>query len=202
LFGTFHFGHSDLLGFLLTTRGRRVSMVRLKMGNSPETERFAQQFAGAVSFIWVNDPANLLFALKNAVEAGESLALQCDRPEHTAKTEAFHFLGARRLFPFTIYHLAILFQRPVMFCFGVPDGRGGTRVLAAPLYRPSAATREENLRRGREHFQVVLARAETLVRQYPHLWFNFLPLNPAPAEAKGQRPVEATGAAADVGSRA
>src|SRR6185436_5464881 len=34
LFGTFHFGHSDLLGFLLTTRGRRVSMIRLQVGNS------------------------------------------------------------------------------------------------------------------------------------------------------------------------
>lgn len=199
LFGTFHFGHSDLLGFLLAKRGRRVAMVRLKVGNSPETERFAQQFAGAVSFIWVNDPSNLLFALKNAVEAGHSIALQCDRVEHTAKTEPFHFLGARRLFPFTIYHLAILFQRPVMFCFGVPDGDGGTRVIATPLYRPAAVAREENLRRAREHFQAVLQRAETLVRQYPRLWFNFLPLNPAVEETKGRRLDEATRAPADAG---
>jgi predicted LPLAT superfamily acyltransferase len=179
LFGTFHFGHSDLLGFLLTTRGRRISMIRLKVGNSPETDRFAQQFAGAVSFIWVNEPANLLFALKNALEAGESLAMQCDRLEFTAKTEAFDFLGARRLFPFTIYHLAILFQRPVMFCFGIPDAAGGTRVMATPLFRPDAsAARAENLGRAREHFQAVLQRLETLVRQHPTLWFNFLPLNP------------------------
>src|SRR3954462_2523279 len=74
LFGTFHFGHSDLLGFLLATRGRRVAMIRMRMGNSPETDRFAQQFAGAVSFIWVNEPENLLFALKSALDAGESLA--------------------------------------------------------------------------------------------------------------------------------
>lgn len=178
LFGTFHFGHSDLLGFLLTTRGRRISMIRLKLGNSPETERLAQQFAGAVSFIWVNEPANLLFTLKGALEAGESLAMQCDRLEFTAKTEAFQFLGARRVFPFTIYHLAIMFQRPVMFCFGVPDEAGDTRVIATPLYRPDAPTRDENLRRAREHFQGVIDRLETLVRQHPLLWFNFLPLNP------------------------
>jgi predicted LPLAT superfamily acyltransferase len=179
LFGTFHFGHSDLLGFLLTTRGRQVSMVRLQVGNSPEMDRFAQKFAGSVSFIWINDPQNMLFALKGALESGESIAMHCDRVEFTAKTEAFEFLGARRLFPFTIYHLAAIFRRPVMFCLGLPDGNGGTRVRALPLFRPDAATRAENLQRGREHFQTVLAELETLVRQYPMLWFNFLPLNPA-----------------------
>jgi predicted LPLAT superfamily acyltransferase len=178
LFGTFHFGHSDLMGFLLSTRGRKVSMVRLRLGNSPELDRFAQQFAGSVSFIWINDPQNMLFGLKGAIEAGESLALHCDRVEFTAKTETFEFLGHRRAFPFTIYHLAAIFRRPVMFCLGVPDGTGGTRVRALPLFRPEGASRAEILERGREHFQMVLGELETLVRQHPMLWFNFLPLNP------------------------
>lgn len=179
LFGTFHYGHSDLLGFLLATRGRRVAMVRLRVGNSADTRMLEEQFAGAVSFIWVNDPDNLLFALKSAIERGESIAMQCDRL-FSAKTEGFEFLGARRLFPFTIYHLAVLFGRPVMFCFGLPDGNGGTRVLPSPLFRPDPAVdRNANLARGRVHFQAVLARLETLVRQHPTLWFNFLPLNPA-----------------------
>jgi predicted LPLAT superfamily acyltransferase len=178
LFGTFHFGHSDLLGFLLATRGRRVAMARLRVGNSADTDMLERQFGRAVRFIWVNDPENLLFAMKEAIERGDSIAMQCDRVV-SSRVEGFDFFGTRRLFPFAIYHLAVLFARPVMFCFGLPDGPGGTRVIASPLFRPDPALdRRENLRRGHEHFQAVLTRLEALVRQHPYHWFNFLPMNP------------------------
>jgi predicted LPLAT superfamily acyltransferase len=178
LFGTFHFGHSDLLGFLLASRGRQVAMARLRVGNSADTDMLERQFGRAVRFIWVNDPENLLFAMKEAIERGDSIAMQCDRPV-SSRVEGFQFFGARRVFPFAIYHLAVLFARPVMFCFGLPDGSGGTRVIASPLFRPDPAlARAENLRRAHEHFQAVLTRLEALVRQHPYHWFNFLPMNP------------------------
>ena len=187
LFGTFHFGGSDLLGYLLGGRGRRVTIVRRRVGNSTDTRLLGERYAGKVSFLWINDPAQLLFGLKAAIEAGDSVALKCDRPEFSARTEPFHFLGTRRLFPFTIYHLALLFDRPVVFCTAVPEaGRDGVRVFASPVFTPDpAADRDENIRRARRHFQAVLAQLETLVRQHPFLWFNFLPLNPeAPAATR------------------
>ena len=180
LFGTFHFGGSDLLGYLLGRHGRRVSIIRQRVGNSTDTRLLGQRFGGQVSFLWINDPARLIFDLKAAIEAGETLALQCDRPEFSAKAEAFRFLGADRLFPFTIYHLAVLFHRPVAFCIAVPgEAQEGMRVFASPTFTPDpGARREENLRAARVHFQAVLVQLETLVRQHPFLWFNFLPLNP------------------------
>ncbi len=185
LFGTFHFGCSDLLGYLLGARGRKVSIIRLRVGNSDDTRLLGRRFGERVSFLWINDPANLLFDLKNAIEAGESLAMKCDRLEFSAKAEPFHFLGAERLFPFTIYHLAVLFSRPVVFCLAWPGaGPDDIQVLASPVFAPDpAAGREANLRTARTHFQGVLARLETLVRQHPTLWFNFLPLNPEAAPA-------------------
>ncbi len=186
LFGTFHFGGSDLLGYLLGERGRRVSIIRLRVGNSVETRLLGERYARQVSFLWINDPVNLLFDLKGALEAGDSLALKCDRLEFSARAEPFDFLGARRLFPFTIYHLGILFDRPVVFCTavaGTPDD--ALRVYASPVFTPEpAAGREANTRAARRHFQAVLTQLEALVRQHPYLWFNFLPLNPeAPAIA-------------------
>lgn len=186
LFGSFHFGHSDLLGFYLGDRRRPVAMIRLRMGNSEDIRLLGRLFGQWVSFIWVNDPANLLFAIKSTVEAGSSLAMKCDRLEFSAKTEAFHFLGGPRLFPFTIYHLALLFDRPVVFCLGVPGAANTTRVVASPVFTPDAAVdRDENLRRARAHFQGVLGQLETFVRQYPTFWFNFVPLNPAPPVVGG-----------------
>lgn len=180
LFGTFHFGASDLLGYLLGERGRRVSIIRQRVGNSADTRLLGARYCQRVSFLWINEPANLLFDLKAAIEAGESLALQCDRPEFSAKTEPFHFLGARRMFPVTIYHLALLFDRPVVFCLAVPDLAAATlQVFASPVFTPDpAANRAANTRAAREHFQAVLGQLEVLVRRHPFLWFNFQPLNP------------------------
>ncbi len=180
LFGTFHFGGSDLLGYLLSARGRRVTIIRQRVGNSDDTRLLGERFAEKVSFLWINDPAALLFDLKAAIEAGESLALKCDRLEFSAKAEPFEFLGARRLFPFTIYHLALLFDRPVVFCTALPEtARDGLRVWASPVFTPDPAVgRAANTQAARVHFQAVLTQLEGLVRAHPFLWFNFLPLNP------------------------
>ena len=184
LFGTFHFGGSDLLGYLLGERGRRVSILRLRVGNSDDTRLLGERFSGQVSFLWINDPANLLFELKAAIESGESLALKCDRLAFSAKTEAFHFLGANRMFPFTIYHLAVLFDRPVVFCIAVPGAQADElRVFASAIFTPDpSAVPAANLSVARGHFQAVLVQLEALVRAHPSLWFNFIALNPeAPA---------------------
>lgn len=187
LFGSFHFGNSDLLGYLLGARGRRVSILRLRVGNSDDTRLLGERFGDHVSFLWINDPANLLFELKAALEAGASLAMKCDRLEFSAKAEPFHFLGARRMFPFTIYYLAVMFDRPVVFCLALPGAKvDGLRVIASPVFTPDPTVgREENLRRARLHFQGVLGQLETLVRQYPLHWFNFLPLNPETSHPAG-----------------
>ncbi|MBL9209774.1 MAG: hypothetical protein JNL92_04860 [Opitutaceae bacterium] len=179
LLGTFHLGHSDLTGFLLGPQERRrVYMVRQRVGNSHDTEVLGARFASWVTFIWVNDASNLLFALKDAIAAGGSVALKCDRLEFSAKTEAFDFLGARRLFPFTIYHLALIFHRPVVLCLGLPAGPGHSTVVSSPLFRPDEAGKPANLARARVHFQEFLIRIEGYLRHDPLLWFNFIPLNP------------------------
>ena len=179
LFGTFHVGHSDLTGFLLGRQEqRRVFMVRQRVGNSHDTEVLGARFAKWVTFIWVNEQENLLFALKDAIAAGGSVAMKCDRLEFSAKAEAFEFLGARRLFPFTIYHVALIFNLPVALSVGLPAGPGRSLVESSPLFRPDGAGKAANLARARLHFQEFLARLEGFLRADPLLWFNFLPLNP------------------------
>jgi predicted LPLAT superfamily acyltransferase len=181
LFGTFHFGASDLLGYLLGDRVGRVSILRQQVDNSDDTRLLGQRYSDRVSFLWINDPENLVFDLKAAIEAGNSIALKCDRLEFSARNEPFRFLGENRLFPFTIYSLAMMFNRPVVFCNAVPVGSGRElSLLASPVFTPDpAAGREANTDAARSHFQAVVSQLETLVRQHPMLWFNFLPLNPA-----------------------
>jgi len=180
LLGTMHVGVSDMLGFQLGGRGAHsVYLVRQQVGNSHDTERLERRFGGRVKFIWVSRPQDMLFALKDAAATPHAIAMQCDRPEHSARVEAFHFLGAFRLFPFTIYHLALIFRRPVLLSVGVSGARGVSELHAAPVFSlQEGEGREEFLKRAREHFQGFLNQVEALLRRDPYVWYNFTALNP------------------------
>lgn len=196
LLGTFHFGNSDLLGFLLADFRRRVHMIRLRVGNSRDTLRLSHRFGEWVNYVWVNQGENMLFALKEAAQSGGSIAMMCDRTEHSSKVEAFHFLGARRLMPFTVYHLALLFRMPVVFCLSVPGGASQSLLHASPVFVPNDASKEANLERARAHFQAFLHQLESLLRANPYLWFNVLPVSAVIAAAAPARvPVRSAPAA-------
>jgi predicted LPLAT superfamily acyltransferase len=179
LLGTFHIGVSDLLGFQLGGMNKgRIYLVRQRVGNSHDTERLSARFGQGLQFIWINQPSEMLFALKEAARSNDAIALQCDRIDYSSKTEAFQFLGARRLFPFTIYHLAYIFSRPVILSVGLP-GDGHSWLYSSPRFDPlPGEKREDGLVRAREHFQGFLTQLEKLLRADPYNWFNLLPLNP------------------------
>lgn len=184
LHGTFHFGNSDLMGFWLSEFDLSIRMVRYQVGNSDDLKWLEKRFGDKVGFLWVNEPENLLFALKQAVHEGHSIAMKSDRAEHSSKLEAFTFLGKKRWFPFTIYHLSILFEIPVVFSFGLPSSQHGTDVYASKAYRPVGATKREKLVAARIHFEDTLVLLESLVRQHPYQWFNFLDALPLVAESE------------------
>jgi predicted LPLAT superfamily acyltransferase len=88
------------------------------------------------------------------------------------------FWGRGGRFHFTIYHLGVMFGRPVTFCVSLPAGRDESAVHGFPVFEPDDSSREENLERARAHFQAVLVRVESLLRANPYQWFNFGDLNP------------------------
>jgi predicted LPLAT superfamily acyltransferase len=178
LLGTFHIGDSDLTGFMLAGQeGRRVHIIRMRVGNSHDTDALAARFGSLLNFVWVNEPGELLFALKEAGAGKDAVALQCDRADHSARTERFYFLGAERIFPFTIYHLAFIFGRPVLLSIGTSHGPGESMVFVSPAFEPVAGERREAaLARARAHFQDFLHLVDHHLRSRPYDWFNFLPL--------------------------
>ncbi len=180
LLGTMHVGASDMLGFQLARRLRNpIYLVRLRVANSHDTDALANRLGSSLRFIWVNEPQEMLYALKDALGGPSAVAVQCDRVEQGARTEAFEFLGEKRLFPFTIYHLALIFNRPVLMSFGVPVPGGRSRLFASDIFRPDPAeTRDAALGRARVHFQEFLLLLESKLREDPYLWFNFTQLNP------------------------
>jgi len=176
LFGTFHLGHSDLLGFWLTDFDRSVRMVRVRMGNSDDIKWLHDRYAGNVEFIWTDDSADIPFSIRDALDAGHSIAIQCDRAAYSSKTGVFEFLGSKVVFPVTIYHLSLIFRLPVVLAFGLDDGSGGTRVVSLPAYVPGPSDHASELTRAHQHFQSAVDVIEGIVRAEPYQWFNFEPL--------------------------
>ncbi len=176
LFGTVHLGHSDLLGFWLTDFDRSVRMLRVRMENSNDLRWLHERYAGKVEFIWTDEPAEIPFAIRDALEAGHSIAMQCDRAAYSSKTGVFEFLGKQVVFPTTIYHLSLIFRLPVVLAFGLDDGSGKTRVLSMPAFEPGSGDRASELTRAHQHFQRAVTLIESIARSDPFQWFNFEPL--------------------------
>ncbi len=192
LYGTFHIGCSDLLGFCLADGFCPISMIRLKVGNSHDVERFTRHYKGlGLNIIWVNNPQEIILGINNAIQRKDSIAMQCDRVDYSSKNESFLFMGARRSFPFTIYHLSAIYRLPVAFCFSFNTKDGVITHAPAPFY--PAESKKETLRLGRKHFQKLLTEVEELLREYPYHWFNFDGLNPiANDDAKLERQLSAS----------
>jgi len=179
LLGTFHVGASDLTGFLLGGYMKHPTyLVRQRVENSHDTEQLAARFRDRLHFVWVNNPDEIIFALKDAAATPAAIALQCDRVGFSARTESFEFLGAQRLFPVTIYYLALIFNRSVILSVGMPCATGA-ELFASPLFSPQPGeSRAALMARARIHFQGFLHQLEELLRKQPYQWFNFTPLNP------------------------
>jgi predicted LPLAT superfamily acyltransferase len=182
--GTFHFGNSDLMGFWLSRFDLTIRMIRYQVGNSNDLKWLEKRFGDQVGFLWVNKPEDFLFSLKGAIDEGHCIAMKCDRSEHSSKLEPFPFFGKVRWFPFTIYHLSVLFNLPVAFSFGIPEGQHGTRVYSSTIYRPIGESKSDKLKLARKHFRETLEMLEGLVQEHPYQWFNFLDANPVVDETE------------------
>jgi predicted LPLAT superfamily acyltransferase len=175
LFGTFHVGHSDLMGFLLKDFDLQVSMIRLKVGNSKDTESLIERFGSHIDFIWVNQPEDILFQIKKSIDEGKSLAMKCDRSEFSSKVDHFDFLGEKRSFPVTIYKMASIFSLPIIFAFAVPNSHNGMDIFFSDVFSPTDYSRKDIDHAAHKHFQEVLNALEKQLGENPYLWFNFLP---------------------------
>jgi predicted LPLAT superfamily acyltransferase len=170
LYGSFHIGCSDLLGYALSDGFCPIYMIRLKVANSHDTERFSRTYKG-VTILWMNDPQSVLFGINKAVGEGASIAMQCDRAEFSSRSEEFLFLNRKQKFPFTIYHMSAMYMMPVAFCFAVYNGVNVETYAPKPFF--PVGGKKEILKAGREHFQQVLRDVETLLAEHPYHWFNF-----------------------------
>ena len=127
-------------------------------------------FAGNnIKMIPVTEDMSHLFTLNNALEKGESVSIPADRVVGEQKTFATTFLGREALFPAGPFLLAAKRDLDVLSIqvMKVATKKYHIYIKALDKYGASVQERSMNL------LHSYITHIETVLRTYPHQWFNF-----------------------------
>jgi lauroyl/myristoyl acyltransferase len=133
-----------------------------------ESDRYTMHFQG--------DPLQGV-ALAEALQRGEVVAVQADRPRAGSKTIGATLFGRPFAFPAGPAVLARTAAVPMLPVFAIREGRRRFRIVfRPPIEIARTADRESDLRGAMQH---VARELEAGIRRAPHQWFVFRELWPS-----------------------
>lgn len=186
IFVTAHVGNWEIgAGLPSSVLDRRMHLVR-----EPERDARAQEFIrdllekrGGGRFIThftspdsTSGGMALAVSLREALERGDLVALQGDRPRTGGQSVQVSMFGRPTSLPTGPAALARIARVPLVPAFVLRLGRRDYRtILAKPIHVPMTDDRAGDLRRATSAVAAVL---ESVIREYPHQWFAFRRLWP------------------------
>lgn len=196
IFVTAHVGNWEIgAGLPSSLLGRRMHLVREPEGD-PQAQafirdllarraggKFVTHFAG---FDPVRHGLELAVSLREALRAGDLVALQGDRPRAGGQRIQVQMFGRPTPLPTGPAALARLAEVALVPVFVLRLGRRHYRTIVAdPISVPTSSDRGADLRRATAS---VATELEAIIREYPHQWFAFREVWPRPAPAAGRQP--------------
>jgi lauroyl/myristoyl acyltransferase len=182
---TGHFGNWDVAGKLLREYGRPINMVMAREINT-STRDYVQRAreAAGVNIIYSDSSVFSSLNMVRALRRNEIVALQLDRMLGGERCHRLPFFGAPAGFPTGPFALARVARAPLIVVF-VP--RLGTRHYAIRVAGPFAISGPRR-DQGALHqvMQEVVGVFESVVREFPAQWFQFLPFWPHPGATSAQ----------------
>jgi hypothetical protein len=176
IMATAHIGNWEAGSMLpVSRRELRVHLVR-----EPELDPRAQEFVrrqvarvagGRHVTHFASTDGSLGVALLEALQEGDVVALQADRPRRGGRTIGATMFGQPVALPAGVFALARAADVPVLPVFVLREGRRRYRVVIdEPVRVPRTGDRRADLAQAAGH----LARSiESAVRRAPHQWFVF-----------------------------
>jgi peptidoglycan/xylan/chitin deacetylase (PgdA/CDA1 family)/predicted LPLAT superfamily acyltransferase len=168
-----HFGDWALAGHRLSVRDRELVVVAARgTGLGPHQVRRGAPHLRFSVIDAEGSPEVLASEVAAALRRGAAVAMHADRTMGADGID-LPFLGAPARFPTGPWMVALITGAPVVVVFGLPDFRGGVRLLLrGPLrvVRGPGMDRREAVRVAAERYVGFL---ETEVRREPLAWGNF-----------------------------
>ncbi len=189
-----HLGSFEVLRAMAEADHFKVRPLMLD-GGGPATDVFKRLNPGVADKVIPIGQVGAMLRVKEALEAGEIVAMLGDRIAHGDKVVRTPFLGAPAEFPIGPFVISSLLAAPVVLCFGLYCGARRYEIRFEPfadrIVLPRAA-RDQALRSLVAAFATSL---EAQCRRHPYNWFNFYDFwleRPArsrpPGPAIGRRP--------------
>jgi len=171
---TGHVGNIELGAVILrVVYGLRLAAVVLPEPDPLVNERRRQMRASlGIESIEVRQGTDTALRIRRVLSEDGVVALICDRPLGRDRVDV-EFFGRRTAFLRTPALIGYLTGAPLVpsFILRQPDGRY-TGVTLDPIRVSRTGDRDANVAAAMQTFASAL---ETIVRQYPHLWYHFYP---------------------------
>ena len=170
-----HIGNWEIAGQLLERIETKVHIVMLEA----EHEKIKQLLDGVMTkkkmdIIPIQDDFSHLFAIKEALQRKEIVAIHGDRFLPGAKTIAANFLGKTADFPVGPFYLAIKYKKPVIFVSAIKETNTHYHFFAT---KPKVYEAEPNeISRNGQLLLILndyIAEMEKVLKKHPAQWFNY-----------------------------
>lgn len=170
-----HIGNWEIAGQLLNRLERKINIILF----DAEHERIKGYLSDVmvnrnVHFIVIRDNYSHLEEIRNALAAGEIIAMHGDRYIEGNKTVTMEFLGRPAAFPIGPLNLAARFGVPATFVFALKERPSHYHFYATPPvslpFTRNLMLRESILG---DALRVYVSRLEEMVHRYPLQWFNY-----------------------------
>lgn len=168
-----HFGSFDALRILAGEMKCRVNVVMYR-AHAQRINKFLEELNPATNLRVVElIPGDMegILSLKKCIERGEHVAMLADRlaPAVKQRISKVTFLGSEAPFPEGPWHIASIFDCPVLFVAAARVGAKTYQITVEPI--AERIERRQDILTG--HIQNFAQRLETLCRRHPTQWFNF-----------------------------
>lgn len=173
IIATSHVGNFELCGYLLKQDKKQINALVFG-GETKEIMENRLKFfkVNNVSIIPMCSDMSHLFAINEALSAGEIVSMPCDRNLGSAKSVECDFLSGKADFPIGAFTLAAHFDVPVVSIFVMKKSVSNYHVYVQPIII------EDSMNVSKREKATLLTRKfvkelEEVVRKYPVQWFNF-----------------------------
>ena len=168
-----HVGNFELSGYLLRQDKKRINALVFG-GETKEVmeNRLKLLNKNNISVIPVFDDMSHIFAVNEALSAGEIVSMPCDRNLGSAKSVECDFLSRKADFPVGTFALSAHFDVPVVSIFAMKKSISKYHVYVKPITLNNS-TKIPKKEKAELLTREFVKELEMIVRKYPEQWFNF-----------------------------
>jgi len=168
-----HMGNFEISGYLLHQSRKRINGL-IYGGENPVIQQYRKTILeeNNIFQIPVKEDMSHIFTINQVLTRGEILCMPCDRVFTGNKTIDIDFMGSQATFPTGAYHLAAIFDAPVLTLFVMKESRRHYHIYLSRIdqYPESTHSAKEKVDVLAHNYVLEL---ERILKKYPEQWFNF-----------------------------